>query len=537
MNSAPCSSFSFLLSFRAAHHHRLQLSDPPPHDMYSRLANYTFGHPSHDPLDDLDNISPLTALFPPDRTPRPSLSPQPPVSSHPSQGAGYPASSNYYHPRLASGSDSEKSQDPTPSTDPISAAFPRSLRGKVMPDNASQHTFGPASRHYAPVSQDGAAPSSSVSVTTSRSSSRASMRTSEQFSSDDELEFDYYDGSSSPVTFARDDLPEIDEDVDLVVSGPSLYDGRRGSLPMAIPGAVQPNDSYTARSREGSILTIRRPSRSWDDASVHRLSHNSKDPSVILPKSEPIPRLGRLSLEVQLQSKQQQALEPDAYHGLDLQYILSKRSEGSIRSFNSRLSFVQSGLPGPRISSPHLAAIPLGLGSTTTLPFEDTFTRHIQKHDLAFDAFRYYWSFQREKADASGSSRRRQQAHHHRTDKSGKEMPSRVQELWRCGHVGRFKVDRLVFKRTSAQATRQSLSPSKRYCKQLNLLNLPKLPSNESKFVIFQILTSAPSMAPIASSISTPEPSRFRSSAPMASFLVVARQVDLDLLPPAFQCT
>lgn len=444
--------------------------------MYSTLANFTFGDPSrissYDPLDEAtESISPLTTFLGPDRTPRPSVSSQF-VSSHPSQGAGYPASSSSHSRRQSSmrdpssrvvyGSDSEKSQHPTPSTDPIIAAFPRSQRGKVMSDNASQHTFGPASRTHgvtAASSQDGAAPSSSsASVTTSRSSSRASMRTTEQFSSDDELEIDYYDGSSSPVTFARDDLVEIDEDVDLVDPGPSTFQSallgsRRGSLPMAIPGIIQGCDPYTARSREGSILTIRRPSRSWDDASVHRSSYSAEDPTVILPKSEPLSRPGRISLEAQLQAKQQQQqhVDLDAYHGLDLQYILSRRSEGSIRSFNSRLSFVQPGPAGPRRSSPHLSAIPLGLGSTTTLPFEDTFTVHLQKHDLAFDTHRFYWSFQREKADAS-SSRRRQQAHHYRTDKSVKETSSRVQEMWRCGSVGRFKVDRLVFKRTSPRS-------------------------------------------------------------------------------------
>ena len=278
------------------------------------------------------------------------------------------------------------------------------------------------------------------------------MLTSEQFSSDDELEIDYYDGSSSPVTFARD-LPDIDEDVDLVDPGPStfqasLFDGRRGSLPMAIPGALQASDHYTTRSREGSILTVRRPSRSLDDSSTHRSSHSVEDPTVILPKSEPVSRAGRISLEEQLQARQQ-SIEANALDGLDLQYILSQRSEGSIRSFGSRLSFVQSGAAAPRRSSPHLSAIPLGLGSTTTLPFGDSFMRHIQKYDPTFDARRYYWTFQREKADAaSTSSRRRQHAHHHRTDRSGKEIPSRVQEMWRCGHVGRFKVDRLVFKRT-----------------------------------------------------------------------------------------
>lgn len=475
-------------------------SDDATHpDMYSGLANYVFGSPrpsrpsslsSYDAVPEApDSISPLTPIshrLSPDCTPRPSVSGQPAstpfhnVSSHPSQGAGRPASSLYTlssHPRrhstardpsysmtvnsprprsrAVSGSDSERSEDPTPSTDPIIAAFFSPQRGELMSDNASQHTFGRASRAHgfnAASSQDGATPSSSsVSVTTSRSSSRASMRT-EEFSSDDEIQIDCYDGSSSPVTFARDYLVGLDEDVDLVDPGPSsirssILDGRRGSLPMAIPGAVQSSDAHTTRSREGSILTIRRPSRSWDATSVHRSSYSGEDPTLILPKSEPLSRADWLSLEAQLQAKQQQAAEANAYDGLDLQYILSRHSEGSIRSFNSRLSFVQ-GAAGPLRSSPHLTAI--ALGSSATLPFEDSFMRHIQKHDRGFEPLRFYWSFQREKADASSSSsRRRQLAHHHRIEKTAKEIPARVQEMWRCGHVGRFKVDRLVLKRTS----------------------------------------------------------------------------------------
>ncbi|KAG9316760.1 hypothetical protein JVU11DRAFT_2822 [Chiua virens] len=474
--------------------------------MYSGLATYTFGSPRSSSrsssLASLDafaepseSISPLTAVprrssF--DRTPRPSVFVQPAasppfhnVSSHPSQGVQLSASSLHpapsqsrRHPatrvppllvpvppsvprsRAVSGSDSEKSLDHTAHSDHIIPTYFSSQRGSVMPDNASQHTFGRASRTHAvtaALSHDGPIPSSSsASVTTSRSSSRASMRTStEQFSSEDELEIDDYDGNSSPVTFAREYLNDYDEDFDFNHPGPStsrasIFDGRRGSLPMAIPGAVQGSDVYSNRSREGSILTIRRPSRSLDDSSTHRSSLGGEDPTVH-PKSEPSSRAGRISLE-QLQASQQQVVETNAWDGLDLQYILSRQSEGSIRSFNSHLSFVQSIAAAARSSSQHISTIaPFAGGSTTG--FGDTFTTHIQNNDSSFNTIRYWWSFQREKADASSSMRRRQQAQH-RADKLSKETPSRTQEMWRCGLVGRFKVDRLVFKPQSADPTK-----------------------------------------------------------------------------------
>lgn len=465
-----------------------------PLSMYSGLANYTFGTPRpsllpYDPSQEApEAISPLSLpRLSPDRTPRPSVSAHSAfhfVSSHPSQGAGRPASSHHASDSQSrrrsyagdhslstatsspgsrspavSGSDSERSEDPSSSTDPIIAALYNSQRARLMSDTASQHTFGRASRSHrvtAASLHDGATPSSSsVSIVTSRSSSRASMCTMEQFSSDDELEIDYYDDAdASPVTFANCDLPDIDEDADLIDPRPPSIrsfapDRRRGSLPMAIPGAVQASDAYSTRSREGSIFTVRRPSRSWDDTGTHRSSHSGEDPTVILPKSEPLSRADWLSVEAQLQANQQQqqpqqqVVEHNVLEGLNLDYILSKHSEGSIRSVGSRLSFVQGPL-GPRLSSPHLF---LGPGSTTTLPFEDSFMKHLQKYDRAFVDQRYFWSFRREKADAS-TNRRRQQAHH----KIGKETGPRVQEMWRCGHVGRFKVDKLVFKRTSSRS-------------------------------------------------------------------------------------
>ncbi|KAG8214069.1 hypothetical protein J3R82DRAFT_10827 [Butyriboletus roseoflavus] len=454
----------------------LDASPPSSHlDIYSGLDNYVFGSSSLPPHDAPESISPLTPiahLLSPDRTPRPSVSGEPAsppfhnVSSHPSQGAGRPASSLYpsaFQPRRRSATrdpmlidssrpssravfrfDTEKSQDPTPSMDPITAALFSPHRAELMSDNASQHTFGRASRAHgvaAATSQDGEAPSSSsVSISTSRSSSRTSMRSTEQFSSDDELEIDYYDdGNSSPLTFARNHLVDINENVDPDDPGPStirssVFDGRRVARIAYSP--------YVAPVEAGMPPV----------PAVRQIAEKTQQS--FLPKSEPLSRADWLSLEAQLQAKQQQAAQHNVYDGLDLQYILPTHTEGSIRSFSSRLSFVH-GPAGPRRSSPLPSVLALGPGSTTTLPIEDSFLRHIQKNDRAFDVLRYYWSFQREKADGSNSSlRRRQKAHHHRTDKPVKEIPSRVQEMWRCGHVGRFKVDRLVLKPQSADPTK-----------------------------------------------------------------------------------
>ncbi|KIJ18578.1 hypothetical protein PAXINDRAFT_97359 [Paxillus involutus ATCC 200175] len=516
-------------------------------NLYSGLATYIFGEAPtsprvssisspHDAVPEaIESISPLTPLIrrlSPDRTPRPSVSGQPAfpplenVSSHPSQGAGHPASipsatstrrqsttretlrrsttsSSSSTSRTASRTDGEESEDPTSSTDPMFDASynPLFQRGRVMHDNASQHTFGRGSRQHgvtaAAASQDAAAAiasSSSVSVVSSRSSSRASMCTFEQFSSDEEVEIGYYDGASSPVTFARDYLADINEDVDLADPSPSFYrssmlEGRRGSLPMAIPGAVPGGNSSSVRSREGSILALRRPSRSWDDASMHLSSHSGEDPTVILPKSEPLSRADWSSLEVQVQAQQQLATGAgSAYDGLDLSYIMSKHSDGSIRSFRSsaQLSFAQGPSHQTSDVSSRLSSIaPFASGARrtssatlqTTYSNDDTFLRHVRKWDETFDVIKNHWSFMREKADiplvVSGSSSSSRQArssvsHPHvpNTDKTRQTMPPGTQEIWRCGHVGRFKVDRLAFKP-------QSADPAKAAQHRINIRHFP----------------------------------------------------------------
>ncbi|KIK92666.1 hypothetical protein PAXRUDRAFT_829742 [Paxillus rubicundulus Ve08.2h10] len=513
-----------------------------PDNLYSGLATYIFGEaptsppvPSISPHDAVpeavESVSPLTPLvrcLSPDRTPRPSVFGQPAfpplenVSSHPSQGAGHPAStpsatstrrqsttretlrrsttsSSSSTSRTASRTDGEESEDP------ISDAYYNSpfQRGRVIHDNASQHTFGRGSRHHGVIaatsSQDAAAAvasSSSVSVVSSRSSSRASMRTFEQFSSDEEVEICYYDGASSPVTFARDYLADINEDVDLADPSPafyrtSMFEGRRGSLPMAIPGAVPGGNSSSVRSREGSIIALRRPSRSWDEASMQLSSHSGEDPKVIVPKSEPLSRADWSSLGAQVQAQHQLATEAGGtYDGLDLRYILSKHSEGSIRSFRSsaQLSFAQgpSGTHQPSDVSSRLSSIaPFASGVRrtssatlqTTYSNDDTFFKHVRKWDETFDVIENHWSFMREKADiplvisdSASSSRqaRSSTSHPHvpNADKTTKTMFPGTQEIWRCGHVGRFKVDRLAFKP-------QSADPAKAAQHRINIRHFP----------------------------------------------------------------
>lgn len=477
-------------------------------NIYSDLESFTFGEArSSHSVSGHDDVSPLTPVVrpsssSPDQTSGlqsaqflpPSLQN---VSSHPSQGAGRqvsPPSTSFPQPvspwsmsrdtsfnrhvQSVPGISGEGQSRERPATAADHEFGPStSCRGRVFPDDASQHTFGHGARHHGIASS-----SSSISVTSSRSSSRTSFQ-SGLLSSDDELEIGDLGGDSSPVTFARDyPLTDIDEDADLADLVPPysypVIEGRRGSLPMAIPGASQDG---TSRSRESSILTLRRPSRSLDDEYGSHIPPTD-DPSAIAPKSEPLSRGDWRSLEAQIQAQAQaQSHAPqssastsehpaDFYNnlGLDLQYIFhSKHSEGSIRSYRSsaQYSFLRpsSGTQPSEASSSKLAAIaPFAMGarrtSTATLQTvhsnEDPFFRHIRVHDKGFDTIENQWLYQCRDVDFP---KKREKQGRRASNVSmpppnaelkmyTKTMEVGQREHWWCPNIGLFKVDRSVLK-------------------------------------------------------------------------------------------
>ncbi|KAI6166084.1 hypothetical protein EDD17DRAFT_1550624 [Pisolithus thermaeus] len=486
-------------------------------NIYSDLKSFTFGEARFPPnVSGHDDISPLTPVVrpsSPDQTSDLFLSAQfvspslQNVSSHPSQGAGrqvsppstsFPQSvspwsmsrdsSSNRHVQSVSGISGEGQSRERPATAVDHEFGPsRSRRGRVISDDASQHTFGHGARHHGIASS-----SSSISVTSSRSSSRTSFH-SELLSSDDELEVGDLGGDSSPVTFARDyPLTDIDEDADLTDLVPSYscpaIEGRRGSLPMAIPGAPQ---DCASRSRESSILTLRRPSRSLDDEYGSHIPA-TEDLSVVTPKSEPLSRGDWRSLEAQIQAQTQaqshapqSATSPsqhpaDFYNnlGLDLQYIFhSKHSEGSIRSYRSSAqhSFIRplSGAQPSEASSSKLAAIaPFAVGarrtSTATLQTvhsnEDPFFRHIRVHDTGFDIIENQWLYHCRDVDFP----RKREKHGRRSSNASipplstelrkytKTMDIGQREHWWCPNIGFFKVDRSVLKPRSVDDSKAS---------------------------------------------------------------------------------
>ncbi|KAG2064328.1 hypothetical protein BDR04DRAFT_267995 [Suillus decipiens] len=449
----------------------ISLTAPPPRhttmtstsqdNLYSNLASFTFGEARSTSSDDEspDAISPLTPITRTgaDRTPRPSVST---FSSHPSQGLGRPVSTSFPSSSRSQRSLRNEHTDEESSEDFSSPDLhPRRgfQRGRFVTDNVSQHTFG----HQAVCS-------STASITSSRSSSRVSLRSDLQFSSDEEVEIASYDGGSSPVTFARD-LDNIDENENSPVFHPRplFAEPRRGSLPMAIPGAM--SDAVSNRSREDSIITVRRPSRSLDDDLMS--SHSGEDPAAVIPRSEPLTRADFRSLEAQAQ--QQQSEQDTWASGWDLSYVLSRKSEGSIRSFRStaQLSFLAPTRNSNEPSSSRLSNMWGGSGRRTSIGTlnnsgEDTFARHIGMYDTQNP-----WAFFREKADAQPvPTSRRPNAQAGASvimDKAKHTMHPGTQEIWRSGHVGRYRVDRLVFKPAS------TADPAKAAQQRINVRHIP----------------------------------------------------------------
>ncbi|THH14959.1 hypothetical protein EW146_g5439 [Bondarzewia mesenterica] len=514
------------------------------YDTYSSLSSYTFGAASASPRPphDSDMLSPLTVLPDPegsevsvDRTPRPSIfhpnndadddddeevfrrnrakmraiddgqrRPSLPTniysSTRPSDGSviGLVGPSNRRHgPGSAADVDTQSNPrkkifDADPDTGHESGALDTDVEfEQLASDNAFQHTFRPDAQH-------------------SRANQQLRTRVPWDLSSDSESDADHQFDSytvdpsergqygASPVTFAHTLRSDEDESLsgasDQVVSLSVVADGRRPSLPMAIPGRSPPAGAPTfehadaggLREREGSIVTLRRPSRSLDD-DLRTVNAGMSGP-VALATSEPMSRADWRAFENEFDARQEQASGTgDAYEGLNLDYILSAGAmgiPGSRRSSNSfmmplpvspskgkgkekrkdkdkgkgkekrkgkeredadALGFGQwASAAGPASASAvaEIApwAVEAGQGrrpSTVTLG-DDTFTGHVKKFDAGYNLRKAEWSFVHELSTGpplhSASMRR--------DDDGGSGSPI-MQEIWRCAQIGRMRLDRL----------------------------------------------------------------------------------------------
>jgi len=491
-----------------------QPSDNPSYltngDLYSNLATFSFGSPhSASVLDDPSSspydadaevsefISPLTPMnrkSSADRTPRPSVVGHfsgKPSSSHPPQqqrqSSNQPAASTS-RSRTSTAAAYLNYDDNDENEETIDLDY-RPHRGRVMSDTASQHTFGGKRRRSDPTSSS-----------SSRSRSRSSVRSGAwEFSSEDEVELDYDVAHGTYITQGGVDMEEDEEfGVGGQYMGPTSH-GRRGSLPMVIPGASP--DTFVeddgSRNREDSLVTLRRPSRSLDDdlrvmnaAAAAAVGANEG----MVPKSEPVGRGVWSSLEAQQQQSMQLSALPqnDALDGYDPSYILNDSgSRGSIAlSYVDHNAYTVSRAQPSRQS---LGFIVGGWGAglawsgggrrpstaTTGTTNDDSFAANVRRFDPEYGGQSGHWLFKREKADGLGAPKRSSGAISIRSGRGGESSKSSeqerekkrttmapgMQEIWRNELVGRYKVDRLALRS-------RSQDPAKPHQQRLNIRHI-----------------------------------------------------------------
>jgi hypothetical protein len=441
--------------------------------------------------DRMEGISPLTAVDSADRTPRPSVSTPArgrghsgvenefnPNHSHPTQraaelssGAGRspPRSRNTDNPGAFSSAvrpvptgrvqTNRNSGDASSDVDTkVSKAF--SSRGRGSADNddrASTHTFG----HSASVTETSAASISSRSSSLygyhpEQDGSGAVFSSGEEsevvFDSDSDEDDDVHhslrnDGllstHLSPDTFARRNLDVIegeDEDeleyvdVSWEMESSANYGERRGSLPLAIPGASSSADRPMAdlyaigREREDSVATLRKMSRSVDDElrSFHGSGGSASAGVGQDPQSEPRTKGDWRSLaetHAQLMAKdkgKQKETNNDivitsdsALDGYNASFILNDAALLTSRRASDAPSYVQRPPQSQALTTRHNNAVfPFSWNSdrrpstatvgTSASAGDDTFDRYVRKWDKGYGLRKAGWSFVREKADGPG---------------------------------------------------------------------------------------------------------------------------------------
>ena len=330
----------------------------------------------------------------------------------------------------------------------------------VQSDTASRHTFGGRGINSS---------SASVSSVTSASRPHSPSSSRMELSSDEDNGYMYRAGRTSLPAYPRQDTSDAVDDEEEIDVGlghaPPLQDpfGRRGSLPLPIPGAVLADRSLLGD--DSNLASNRRPSRSLDDdMNLHTLA----DPPITIgPRSEPSSKGDWANL--QFQNQEPGAAGPDPFAGLNLGYILGGQDVSGFRRASDAPSYVQPIRKGSQNNQIFPFSLGLGRRSSTATTIsgpEDTFLRHLNKYNEGYGTQISFWTFKKEKAD--GSSRPLSGSNTFSSPRAsiseswtlasdsrskGKEkspylgMAPGTQEIWKCEYVGRFKVDRQTYRR------------------------------------------------------------------------------------------
>ncbi|KAJ7071956.1 hypothetical protein C8F01DRAFT_222385 [Mycena amicta] len=363
-----------------------------------------------------------------------------------------------------------------------SLAVQQSFYAQSPSDAASHHTFG-------------------TSSASSRSGSRSRTTSSTTHTSLDDLGGVTFNPIHHhpvlPPDVEFDSEEELSEEYDSIevssARGASSIDGaafeallerqmytdpttRRPSLPMAIPGTSP--DDYNRRDREGSVATLRRPSRSLDDQiSVHTRDTQTPSP-VSVPESDGDWR----SLEARVAAREPPspslAILPtfaggsgggfDSF-GFDLDW---SNMQGGITSIDMRDIAVHASRSGVNNDRrPSQLSLVLRRPSTASggsvMPDSDTFAAAVRGWGGdEYERQRKYWTFRRDTADGRGGGKRSIASSNlspvrsitsGRVGKSSERggagerprmipwrgMALNAEEIWNSALVGSFKVRRI----------------------------------------------------------------------------------------------
>jgi hypothetical protein len=282
------------------------------------------------------------------------------------------------------------------------------------------------------------------------------------------VEFNDTDVSEwSPLTFARVDF-DLDDDDDENF-GRAYY--RRVSWPLTVSMANSVDVSNIENGETDGKLSpkaLRRHSRSLDSVNLSDLPiAGDSGPGIGL-----LVQTNRDTLGSPINSRRDIGERTLPSKELDIQYILSAQSDSlDSRRSSAALSYVQlppkMHEPGYLFSLRRKLAGSARISSTDGASDEDTFTRVLEEWDSDYDVRKDYWTIKRQDDDVTHDSHnttRGPSFYHSKNSQNdsigrssrgktktkdktfgNKGMSPGTEEIWKCGFMGMFKVERISY--------------------------------------------------------------------------------------------
>ncbi|KAF7315838.1 hypothetical protein MIND_00100200 [Mycena indigotica] len=374
---------------------------------------------------------------------------------------------------------------------------PSSFYSQPPSDTASRHTFGGNSSTSSRSGSRSRTTSSTThtsvddlgGVTFNPLHHHPTLPPDVEFDSEEELseEYDSIEVSSAHGTSSMDGAAfEALLERQMYADSHMASTGRRPSLPMAIPGTSPDDYNHNRRDREGSLATLRRPSRSLDDPVSIYTGRDSPTSSPPTPVSVPESDGDWRSLSARVASREppspQTVIVPtfaggsgagsggfDSY-GFDLDW---SSMQGGITGLDMRDIAVHAGRTSTHSERrPSQLSLMLRRPSTASggsvMLDPDTFAAAVRGWGGdEYERQRKYWTFRRDAADGRGGTSKRSvsssggplspvrsitSGRAGRSSDRGSDRPKstpwrgmalNAEEIWNSTLVGSFKVRRI----------------------------------------------------------------------------------------------